>query len=252
MRCTMPMHAPMSPSDGLLCQFPSASITIGVADSGHVELPQQRLRLRVGLQVVPAEGDSVPVGEVPKPVRLGGEARADDADALEAVLEQQLPSHEEGLQKRRADIGELVHHLPQLLCVELDDPTVAGRPRLHQHGSAGKRVRRRGEPAGPVPHHGLTGASGMLDDLDLTLEHDEEVDVPGAFGEEDLAVVNGTHAAAALQGGDVLGSERRERDVSVGSHMRNLDPPDQSAIVSASSSSTSASVRPERLSTPKL
>ena len=66
----------------------------------------------------------------------------------------------------------------------------------------------------------------MLRDLDLTLEHDEKVDVPVAFCEQDLAIVKVTHVAAELEGGDILGPERRERDVSVGSHIRNLDPSD--------------------------
>jgi hypothetical protein len=184
----------------------------------YLELPQDRLGLAVGLQVEPLEGDQVPGGEVAEAVRLGREARADDGHADHATPEQQLPAHDERLDHRLAQIGHLVHRVPQLLGVEREDPAVLQHPPHDDDAPAGQGVHVAGELADPVHRDLSLALAGVRHDLDGPLEHHEEPETPVAFAEEDLARAHGAEVTPGRQLLQLSRSEDRKGDVALGGH----------------------------------
>jgi hypothetical protein len=168
------------------------------------------------------ERDGVAGGEVAEPMRLRREARADDPEALEALVQQQVPPHEKGLDDGLAEIGELVHRPAQLTGAELHDPAVGGGLRGHQRAPAREHVHVAGELAGLV-HRDLAGrAARVLDDLDRPLDHDEEAEIAVAFGEQDLAGADGAGMPAGGERGEVLAAQDRKGDFVIVGHRARL------------------------------
>src|SRR3954470_16135855 len=67
-----------------------------------IELPQERFRFLIPLEIEPGERNCVAGGEIAQAMRILREARANDPKPLESLSEEKLAAHEERLEQRLA------------------------------------------------------------------------------------------------------------------------------------------------------
>ena len=96
--------------------------------------------------------------------------------------------------------------------------TVLGNARGHECTATREHVHVAGELAGCVLAHEMLGAAGVFDDVDRTLEHHVEAEVPVTLGEENVARSNDARMSARGDRRELGCGERGKRDVLIGCH----------------------------------
>jgi hypothetical protein len=183
-----------------------------------VELPQQRLRLRVALEVDPGERHLVSCGEVAQAMGVGRKARADDTQTLKAGLQQQRAPLEKRLENSLTTLGNRRRRFAQFPRGHREHASRLAHARRHQRAASGEHVDVAGELSPIVRDDEPLAAARVLDDVDGAREHDEEIEAALAFAEQQLA---GTHVALLAEPaehGDLVVAQPGERDLHVGGH----------------------------------
>ncbi len=182
---------------------------------------EQRVDVLGVLDVDPCVGQMRMLGERPQAHRLGRVARADDADGLGSLARSQklAPRDERGEHGFR-ERGPTAHQPAELGLGDHQHPARHRHTAAHGATLAGQQIQLADEAARPV--RGDDGRVGAVEahDLDLALEHDEQVVGRLAGLEQQLA---DTHRLLGPERGDLRelgGAQHRVGVPAAGAHLR--------------------------------
>ena len=151
------------------------------------EGPQQRLGVRVGLQVHEPVRQPVARRELAQPAGVGREPGPDDAEAVPLADGQGAPD-QVGAQDLVAERGIPQQALAQPVRGHLEHLAGVQHDRREERDLPGEQAQLAEEPARPVhPHDLLLRGAERLDDRDPAGEHDDERLVGAALDDEQLA-----------------------------------------------------------------
>ena len=177
------------------------------------QLPQQRLGLRVALEVEPAVREAVARGELAQPARVRVVARAHDPEAA-AELDQEGAPDEVRLHDEVAQAGVPRDRVAQPLQRDDEHRARLAHDRREERGLPGEQVDLAEESPGPV-HRQLTLAV-VLDDRHQALEHHDEIGGRLSLPVEHLPRARAAPLPPCGEGGDLLVAEPREGPVEIG------------------------------------
>ena len=186
---------------------------------GNSELTKQLLGLRVALHVDPCERNRIPGREVAQSMRIDGEARSDDLQALEAVAQQQRAAQEEGLEDDFTELGPFVDRLTKRRRAELQHFPVRSDSRGHNRRTPGQQVDVARELLRLMNDDDVQTAARRLEHLDRAAEHDVAAEAAIAFGEQHVTGPDGPTPAAGLQCCNLRVTQSRKRDVFLADHV---------------------------------
>ena len=135
------------------------------------------------------------------------------------LAQQQLAAHEERLEDRLAQIGQLVHRPAELGGVHLEHVPILRHAGAHHRGTAGEHVHVARELAGAVHRDHARRVVRLLQDLDAAVDHDEEAEVAVTGLEQVFAGADGTRVPTRAEGGEVLRAEGGKSDILVDGHL---------------------------------
>ena len=178
---------------------------------GDAELAQQRLGVRVLLEVDPVVWQAVARGELADPARVGRVARADDAKARPQP-DEHGPAQEERAQDQVAEVRVVGDELAQPFGRHGEDLAVLHDHRGQERSLAGEQIQLAEEAALSVhADRALATAVMALDDRDLARQDHEEVVAGVTLAEEHVAALDATALADRLERRELAVVEPRER-----------------------------------------
>ena len=152
-------------------------------------------------------------------MRVRREPRSHDLDALESVAQEQRAAGEERLQDDFPDVGQRVDGLPQRGGRQLQHLATSGRAAGDERGAPGQRIDIPRELARLVHRHLVRRPARLLDDLDGSVEDNEEGEPAVSLLEQHVAGCDRSHLAPPAECVYLGSAEPWERDIVFGWHL---------------------------------
>jgi hypothetical protein len=177
----------------------------------YLQLVEHLLGLGHPLELQPSEGDPVSGEHLEQPSSVRIVTRADQAETR-APLGQSGVTNQQGAQDVLTQVGLLSHDHSHLL-----DPNAQHAARCSDHGGqkdplSGQETLLSEEFTGSVgDDQVLLWSPEVLEDVDLALEHDDQVIGLVAVGEEDIALLDLQFGSVATEHGQLCLTEKRSQ-----------------------------------------